>query len=196
MSESDGSKNDHAYWVRKRLRATQGARFNAFRRWQATHVSGLWATSFASVLVVAFSLRTLAFPDQGSAANLAIAATILSVATLVLGLLDSSREASVRAALLKRNAEEISSLMRDLESNLARCANLECRTNAAIQIEERYQELIGSCPYNHDTIDYKYYQYIESSNPDWRIPLKWHTLGKWRHGLWIAGVLLSFALMQ
>jgi hypothetical protein len=153
--------NAYSEALDNRLWKTKGARFNAVRRLNNKYQFSITSISILSVYGIAIPI-VQSIPSSSKCPgvnNLYTAiSTILSVFTLVLSLLEGSKNYQVRAERLYDNAVKISGLSRELEY-LRKCESAKPDLQEKLlEISRKYEAIIEDCPENHSSEDYKLFE--------------------------------------
>jgi len=149
--------DSYAKSLETRIWKTKGSRFNAARRLNKKYQFGITSIAILSVYGISIpiiqSIPSIAKCQNVNSLYTAIS-TILSVFTLVLSLLEGSKNHQLRAEKLHNNAVMISSLHRHLEY-LISCESQNIDFQIKLHgISDEYEELVKECPENHEPEDY------------------------------------------
>jgi hypothetical protein len=154
---SSNNVDTYAKSLDDRVWKTKGSRFNAARRLNNKYQFSITSISILSIYGIAIPLiQGIDNSSECPKVNgiyIAIS-TILSIFTLVLSLLEGSKNYQVRADRLYNNAVKISNLYRELEY-LIKCESKSTEFHKKLyEISSKYEELIRECPENHEPEDY------------------------------------------
>jgi hypothetical protein len=141
--------NDHTIF---KMHVTKAARFRASQRLERRHRQSLFIISCLSLYVILLSLLPNIVNVNETREQMLLAATIVnSVFVIITALHDASANYYHRHKILHGNAVEISALhtrfITETEKKKADVNELERLKNA-------YEEVLRSCPYNHQRTDY------------------------------------------
>ncbi|NIZ01904.1 SLATT domain-containing protein [Thalassospira lucentensis] len=119
---------------------TAGARFNAYRRLKAKNAASIFFISMLSLVCIFINLFEVFPADHRESASL-----IFSVLVIIVSLVESSKDYSLKADRLHANALEINSFIDRLKF---------MQSVGKDEIEE-YHGILRSCPENHEIDDLK-----------------------------------------
>lgn len=128
------------------------ARFDAASRLRAIHANSLLTLSILSLLSILFALYTAAFNTSIPHAEIGgifIFTTFTSIFTIIIGLLESQKNYSERAAFLQQCASDLNSLRYQIAIE-----RYDITKKKYLLFINRNDEILARCPYNHEHIDY------------------------------------------
>lgn len=147
---------------------TAGARFNAYRRLKAKNTTSIFFISMLSLVCICINLFDVFPAEHRESASL-----IFSVLVIIVSLVESSKDYSLKADRLHTNALEINSFIDRLKFKQSVGQN---------EIQE-YHSILRSCPENHEIDDFKVFLmqhrkefFPEDSSVEW-----------WFRSLWVRG---------
>ena len=132
------------------LYLTKSARFNAEKRLNLKHKMSMYALSILSVYAIMLSL-----PDSVNTSWLisvdpelrSSTSIFISIAIIVLSLIEAGSNTSTQAHQFHQNALRISNLYRE---------SLTCIDKDLPKLKSDYAEILKELPFNHDTFDYEW----------------------------------------
>jgi hypothetical protein len=142
--------------LRARIWRTKGARFNAYRRMQAKSVWSQRALSFLSAYVIILSLP-VAVPVFGLSDRATAVAGVgllgVSILILVVSVLESGRDYSLRAERLHRCGQALVDLQNELDLLTSAGEYESVPVEELRRLKDRYSAIIEACPDNHAPLD-------------------------------------------
>jgi hypothetical protein len=142
--------------LKARIWRTKGARFNAYRRMQAKSVWSQRALSFLSAYVIILSLP-VAVPAFGLSERATAIAGVgllgLSILILVVSVLESGRDYSLKADRLHRCGQALVDLENDLDLLTSAGEYEVVPVEELRRLKDRYRAIIEACPENHAPLD-------------------------------------------
>jgi hypothetical protein len=181
---------------------TRGARFNAARRlrlkdrWSTFSLAGLGIWGILLAVIQKIYNFSPGSPVDNAYTTLTI---FLSIAVLVLSLLEGANDYSLKAERLDKNAMRLGEIQADLELTLAAATPQEL-PNAIGKLRDEYDAAVGQCPENHEPIDDLLFVTSHRNGPEFQ--LLGHGAGAyasaliryWVNALWLFVLFLAIPL--
>jgi SMODS and SLOG-associating 2TM effector domain family 5 len=137
--------------LKRRIRITAGARFNAARRLAMQERLTQWSIALASVALVIMPLLEAMQVTTGlSPQAMNVVEVVLAIFVLVFSLLLTRDNAAVRADKMHRCAIELNVLVRQIEG----LTDVQETDAAYQQLADRYDTILREHE-NHETVDYE-----------------------------------------
>jgi hypothetical protein len=145
--------------------ATRGCRFQAHKRLNEVNNWSLWTTNILTVYIISLSILALSPPSSynflaGKTGSVFM--ICLSIAILLINVLESSKNYKIRADSMHRCAKELSSIYNEIcliQDDVITTLIPE----RIIEIANKYQNIIDKYDDNHTDLDYRKFQAINFS---------------------------------
>lgn len=141
-----------------RMWKTKGARYSAYRRYQQKHWFSLAAISLLTLYVFGLTLADfchIIISTGNSKNNIPFLSMLLSIAILILSLLEASKNYQIKSERLHNCAKEIAVVYNELRQLICSDMESENKMKKLEEITRRYNNIIEKYAENHDPIDYE-----------------------------------------
>lgn len=158
MNDEKDKFEEFIYNLDRKMWITRGCRYNSDRRLKRKNAFSLTAISFLSLYVLVISILTVIGGDKLSVEQsnyLSIASIVISLFILILSLLETSKEYSIKAERLYACANKINKLMSDLKIAQTIISDQKQLESTVKNINDLYHDIISSYEENHEELDHE-----------------------------------------
>lgn len=155
---SMNSIDKYAEELDMRMWKTKGSRYNAYRRYERKHWFSLASISMLTLYVFGLTLADFCHiiePTANQKIIIPFISMVLSIAILILSLLEASKNYQIKSERLHNCAKEITNLYNELRKLICTDISDVDKSNRLDEITKRYDDIIIKYAENHDPIDYE-----------------------------------------
>lgn len=136
---------------------SKASRFNAHERLSNKYKCHSLALAILSIYTIALTIFNKFIPsnNQQLVNYLAFISSVFSVFIVALSVYLAFSEDAIRGKYLHDNAKKISNLYHRLKTLAVSQISNPRKIIKIMEFEQEYKEIMDSCPYNHNTIDYE-----------------------------------------
>lgn len=164
--------NSHLFIKELRISAwaTSSARFNAARRLKLRDLFAAFSIALFSSIGIGLAVMQKTYAVKADSAGdryLTLLAVCIGLFVLVISLVEWAAGNTLRADSLHRNAEDLNTLQRKIQQRVAFVDDGQTLLMSDVDnLRAEYETLKAKCPYNHESIDYRYFLAVHRFSPE------------------------------